>query len=226
MLNELEVLKMVITRLDSAGIPYMVSGSIAANFYTTPRMTRDIDVVIEVGEEDTEKLFSLYSDDFYIDRDLVKEAIRDKQMFNIIHNEAIIKIDFIVRKETEYRKIEFERRRSLIFEGLRIFITSPEDLIISKLYWAKDSLSEMQMRDTSPQIESRFIEMMMKKSGEERMRLGFSMFEMARRQVIASIKRDEPNADIREIRKGIFLRFYGLEFSPEEQRIIIERIQR
>lgn len=226
MLNELEVLKTVITRLDSAGIPYMVSGSIAANFYTTPRMTRDIDIVIEVGEEDIEKLFSLFSDDFYIDRDLVKEAIRDKQMFNIIHNEAIIKIDFIVRKETEYRKIEFERRRSLTFEGLRIFITSPEDLIISKLYWAKDSLSEMQMRDTSPQIESRFIEMMMKKSGEERMRLGFSMFEMARRQVIASIKMDEPNADIREIRKGIFLRFYGLEFSPEEQRIIIERIQR
>ena len=62
MLSELEVLKTVITRLDSAGIPYMVSGSIAANFYTTPRMTRDIDIVIELGKEDAEKLFSLFSD--------------------------------------------------------------------------------------------------------------------------------------------------------------------
>jgi len=52
------------------------------------------------------------------------------------------------------------------------------------------------------------------------------MFEMARRQVIASIKMDKPEADIREIRKGIFLRFYGPEFSPEEQWKILERIQR
>lgn len=147
MLNELEVLKTVITRLDSAGIPYMVSGSIAANFYTTPRMTRDIDIVIELEKEDAEKLFSLFSDDFYIDIESAKVAIRDKQMFNIIHNEAIIKVDFIIRKDIEYRKIEFERRRSIIFEGLRIYITSPEDLIISKLYWAKDSFSEMQIRD-------------------------------------------------------------------------------
>ena len=44
MLNELEVFKIVITRLDSAGTFYMVIGSVAANFYTTPRMTRDIDM--------------------------------------------------------------------------------------------------------------------------------------------------------------------------------------
>jgi len=82
------------------------------------------------------------------------------------------------------------------------------------------------MKDTSPQVESRFIEMLMKKSGQERMMLGFSMFDMARRQVIASIKMDNPDADVKEIRKGIFLRFYGHEFSPEEQRKILERIQR
>lgn len=82
------------------------------------------------------------------------------------------------------------------------------------------------MKDTSPQVESRFIEMLMKKSGQERMMLGFSMFDMARRQVIASIKMDNPDVDVKEIRKGIFLRFYGHEFSPEEQRKILERIQR
>jgi hypothetical protein len=80
------------------------------------------------------------------------------------------------------------------------------------------------MKDTSPQVESRFIEMLMKKSGQERMKLGFSMFDMARRQVIASIQMNKPSADIGEIRKGIFLRFYGLEFSPEEQQKILEWI--
>ena len=48
---------------------------------------------------------------------------------------------------SEYRRLEFERRRSIFFEGLKIDITSPEDLVISKLYWAKNSLSETQLRD-------------------------------------------------------------------------------
>ena len=80
------------------------------------------------------------------------------------------------------------------------------------------------MNDTVPEIESRFYQMMMKKNGEERLKMGLSMFNMARRQVEASIKANKPNADIRDIRKGIFLRFYGHEFSPEEQEKILKRI--
>lgn len=80
------------------------------------------------------------------------------------------------------------------------------------------------MNDTRSEIESRFHQMMMKKSGEERLEMGFSMFDMARRQVEASIKADKPDADIRGIRRGIFLRFYGHEFSPEEQEKIMKRI--
>src|SRR3990172_820663 len=74
MTDEQEVLKIVTTRLESAGIRYMLTGSIAANFYTTPRMTRDIDIIVEVGEKDTERLFALFSDDFYADRDSIKTA--------------------------------------------------------------------------------------------------------------------------------------------------------
>ncbi len=147
MANELEVLKIVVGKLQSANIPYMVSGSIAANFYTIPRMTRDIDIIIEAGERDAGKLFSLFSDEFYAELDSIKNAIRDKHMFNIIHNEGIVKVDFIIRKDSEYRRLEFERRRSIVFEGMKITITSPEDLVISKLYWAKDSLSEAQLKD-------------------------------------------------------------------------------
>lgn len=147
MIDELEVLKIVTKKLESADIPYMVSGSIAANFYTTPRMTRDIDIVIQVRAADVERIYSLFSDEFYADKDMIRDAVREKRIFNIIHNEGIIKVDFIVRKDTEYRKLEFDRRRSIIFEGIEINIVSAEDLIISKLYWAKDSLSELQIRD-------------------------------------------------------------------------------
>lgn len=147
MIDELEVLKIVIERLESAGIQYMITGSIAANFYATPRMTRDIDIVIKVGEEDVENFFALFSRDFYIDREMIKQAVRNRGMFNIIHNEGIVKVDFIIRKDDEYRKTEFDRKNRIDFEGIKIYATSPEDLILSKLYWAKDTLSEVQIRD-------------------------------------------------------------------------------
>ena len=77
----------------------MITGSTAANFYTTPRMTRDIDIVIEVGGENTETLFLLFASDFYIDKDSMKNAIHNRQIFNIIHNEGLIKVDFIIKKK-------------------------------------------------------------------------------------------------------------------------------
>ena len=55
------------------------------------------------------------------------------------------------------------------------------------------------MNDTSPLVESQFLNMMMEKSGQERLRMGFSMFEMARRQVVASVKMNNPDADVKEI---------------------------
>lgn len=112
----------------------MLTGSIATNFYTIPRMTRDIDIVIDVLESDVEKLINCFGDDFYVSKDSVKNALQNRKMFNIIHNEALIKIDFIVKKDSEYRKLEFDRKTSIDFEGEDIYIARPEDLIISKLF--------------------------------------------------------------------------------------------
>ena len=60
MSEELEVLKIVTGRLNEADIPYMISCSIAANYYTIPRMTRDIDVVIELKENAIDKFIALF----------------------------------------------------------------------------------------------------------------------------------------------------------------------
>ncbi len=164
LINEIEILKLVVKRLASARIPYMVTGSIAANFYTTPRMTRDIDIVVAVEEKDAEALYSLFSSDFYVDKQAIKNAIHNKQIFNIIHNKEVVKVDFIIRKDTNYRNLEFKNRRCLDWEGQEIFVASPEDLILSKLFWARESLSEIQLRDvrnlfrTSPNLDRGYIE--------------------------------------------------------------------
>ncbi len=147
MSEELEVLKVVTQRLAGADIPYMVTGSIAANFYAVPRMTRDIDIVVELSEQDVDPVVGIFEGDFYIEREMVQRAIREKGMFNIIHTAYVIKIDFVVRKDSDYRREEFSRRRPVSVEGNEFFIVAPEDLILSKLEWAKDTHSEVQLAD-------------------------------------------------------------------------------
>ncbi len=147
MSEELEVLKTVTGRLDGAGIPYMVTGSMAVNYYGQPRMTRDIDVVVELTGADADWLRELFAEDFYIDVDAARQAIADTGTFNIIHTARVVKVDFVVRKGSDYRRTEFSRRRRVSVEGQPLFIVAPEDLIISKLEWARESRSDVQLAD-------------------------------------------------------------------------------
>ena len=110
MSEELEVLKEVARRLEKAAIPYMITGSIAANFYTVPRLTRDIDIVVELSQRDLDRFIPLFEKDYYLEPQTVRKAVESKGMFNLIHDEFIIKIDFVVRKDTAYRRREFSRK--------------------------------------------------------------------------------------------------------------------
>lgn len=132
----------------------MVTGSTAVSFYALPRMTRDIDVVLEVGEEEADKVYRLFEKDFYVAPEAVREAIARRGMFNVIHSASVIKIDFIVRKDEAYRKEEFQRRRAITVEGVEIAVVAPEDLVLSKLVWAKDSRSELHLNDVRNVLKS------------------------------------------------------------------------
>jgi len=144
--EELDVLKMVATRLTASDIPYMVTGSMAANYYAVPRMTRDIDLVVELSSGDADRLAILF-EDFYLDPDAARTAIAARTSFNAIHTASVVKVDFMVRKDSEYRREELRRRRRVMLDDIPIFIVTPEDLIISKLDWARDTRSPVQMAD-------------------------------------------------------------------------------
>lgn len=145
--NELDIMRDVSRRLDSAGIAYMLTGSMAMNYYAHPRMTRDIDLVVALTPADTDRVVALFEADYYISRDAVLNSIAEESIFNLIHNESVIKVDCIIRKNTAYRQVEFERRTRIEIESFSVWIASKEDLIISKLAWARDSHSEMQLGD-------------------------------------------------------------------------------
>ena len=92
MSEQLDVLKLVAERLHRADIAYMVSGSVALNYYAQPRLTRDIDIVVALSREDAERVINLFAEDFYIDADAVRHAIAQLGMFNIIHYDHIIEV--------------------------------------------------------------------------------------------------------------------------------------
>lgn len=154
MSDELHILTSVAARLDGAGISYMVTGSMAANFYTTPRMTRDIDLVIELSEEDIHRVVQLFHDEYYIDRDMVQQAVQRRSMFNMIHNALVVKVDCVVKKDSDYRREEFARRRPVAIAEQQVFMVAPEDLILSKLDWAKESRSQLQLDDVRNLLRS------------------------------------------------------------------------
>jgi hypothetical protein len=151
---ELEVLRDVSEKLACAGIPYMLTGSWALNYYAEPRMTRDIDVVVELDAQRADKLIELFESEYYIPQNAVARALANQSLFNIIHSQRIVKVDFIIRKNTAYRLAEFSRRRQVEVQDMMVWIVSKEDLIISKLIWAKESHSEFQLRDVRNLLKS------------------------------------------------------------------------
>ena len=142
-----EFLVLSAERLDQAHIPYMLSGSVALSIYAQPRMTRDVDFVIDINEGQVNAFLELFEADCYVDRESVLEAVRSRGMFNVIHQAWVVKADFVVRKDQPFRKVEFERRRTVTIEGKDLSVVTAEDLLLSKLHWAKNSRSELQLGD-------------------------------------------------------------------------------
>jgi hypothetical protein len=127
MTEELDVLRIISERLRGAGVPFMLTGSFALGYYDKPRMTRDLDFVVAPLERHVDALVSAFSTDFYIDENAARSAIKSQRKFNLMLLDGAIKVDLIVRKNSEYRHSEFERRKSVEFAGISTWIMNRED---------------------------------------------------------------------------------------------------
>jgi hypothetical protein len=144
-----ELLEIIVKILEKLNIPYLVTGSTAAMAYGEPRLTNDIDIVAGIHSSHVPKLLAeLPSDQFYFDDDMIREAIRHKTQFNIIHPSSGLKIDIIIRNETAFNDSRFHRiRRIKPGENYEADFASPEDIIIMKMRYFKDGGSDKHLRD-------------------------------------------------------------------------------
>jgi hypothetical protein len=141
------LLEEVCLALNKANISYMVSGSMAMTLYTIPRMTRDIDIIIELNKEDIDMFYDIFAGHAYIDKLTVEEEVKRRGMFNVIDHRTGYKVDFMLKKFSEYREKEFERRQFTTMFGFPMWVVSLEDLILSKIIWIQEYQSERQIED-------------------------------------------------------------------------------
>lgn len=142
-----EFLKILILFFDQYKIPYMLSGSVAMSTYILPRFTRDFDFIVILKPGDAQLLSNYFNEGYYCDEDSIRDAIKYRTMFNIIDHKSNFKADFIVLKDEPFYQEEFLRRRLIDFTGIKIYIVTPEDLLLSKLIWIQELQSSLQMED-------------------------------------------------------------------------------
>jgi hypothetical protein len=150
MIGPIEVLKDVVAKFEKLGLDYFLVGSLAAMYYSRPRFTNDIDLVVQIPSikiREFETHFPIeeyYCPPFEV---LSDEVIR-KGSFNLIHQLSGIKIDLVLNKANEFYLNEFSRRvKVTLIPNFQAFIASPEDIILKKLEFYQEGQSQKHLLD-------------------------------------------------------------------------------
>lgn len=104
----------------------------------------------------------IFDSNYYVHKPSILEEIQRRGVFNVIDNRSGYKVDFVIRKNNAFRRLEFERRKRSNVLGFDAWIVSLEDLILSKIIWIQDFQSDKQINDIkslleNPQLNNEYI---------------------------------------------------------------------
>jgi hypothetical protein len=147
--NEQELLVDALRRLNRAGLPYMLTGSMASNYWGIPRTTHDLDFVIQLPAGGIPKMMKEFGGDLFLDEESVRAAFRPPYQFNAIDTRSALKIDFWMARPEAFDQEMFRRRMKVEVFGELAWIATKEDVILHKLYWNQITPSERQLGDAA-----------------------------------------------------------------------------
>ena len=148
--ESLRVLLQVVQVLEKLGVEYHVGGSYASSMHGVPRQTQDIDLVVNLPLDLVDKLVRSLADDFFVQENPARDAVKARQSFNAVHLSTGLKVDFFIRGESPFDLEEFARHRpELLLENRKVVVKSPEDTVLRKLQWyrAGGEISDRQWTD-------------------------------------------------------------------------------
>lgn len=161
MQNEpVEVTLKVTGVFERLGVPYLIGGSLASALHGMVRTTQDSDIVAEMRLEHLQPFVAALQAEFYMDDELIAEAIRRNTGFNLIHRETFFKVDVFIPRPRPFLQAQLARaqRQTFAFETeISAKFASPEDTILSKLEWYRlgGEVSERQWRDILGVLKTR-----------------------------------------------------------------------
>jgi hypothetical protein len=148
----IEVTLKVIRVLEKLGIAYHIGGSLASSAFGIARSTLDVDIVADIRPEQATAISGYLGEEFYVDSEMILDAIKRESSFNLIHLETLFKVDIFVVKHDPFDQLAFSRRiRKSLSEAdsQELFFATPEDIILRKLLWYKEGeqVSDRQWKD-------------------------------------------------------------------------------
>jgi hypothetical protein len=148
---ETNLFRLFLSPLEKSGFHYMVTGAAASIVYGEPRLTHDIDLVIELHGQDAGRIAQAFpADQFYCPPvEVLEEESKRSQRghFNVIHLASGFKADFYLKGQDELHRWAMANRRRVKMEGLSIWIAPPEYVIVRKLEYYRQGGSEKHIRD-------------------------------------------------------------------------------
>jgi len=142
----IETLTVVADALDAIGVPYAVTGSVASSVHGLTTSTYDADLIVLAGPKHAAALSEKLQPRFYAPEDMLLEAVRNHSFVNVVDNRTSYKVDFSFIGDDPFLVEVLRRRvkRSFGKHHKEFWFVTPEDIILMKLLWRKDTQSTKQ----------------------------------------------------------------------------------
>jgi hypothetical protein len=147
--TEQDLLLDCLRRLNRTGVEYLLTGSMASNYWGIPRTTHDLDFVVALETSAVPAIVRSFAADFYLEESAVRDALEPPRQFNAIDLRSALKVDFWVLKRTPFDQEIFRRRVPIVLLGEPAWIATAEDVVLHKLHWNAITPSDRQIGDAA-----------------------------------------------------------------------------
>jgi hypothetical protein len=141
---------------EDLNVTYAVVGSMASSYFGDARMTNDVDIVADLRSDQVDAFVAQFPEqDFYVSDQAVRDAIKARSQFNIIHPDSGLKLDVMIPSAGEHSEVELRRRVRVKPVGgdAETFLAAPEDIIIKKMEFYREGGSQKHLRDIAGMLK-------------------------------------------------------------------------
>jgi hypothetical protein len=150
-MSEGDLFLVFVREFDALGLTYMLTGSVASTLYGEPRVTHDVDVVLELSPRMVRQFAAAFPlERFYCPpEEVLRQEVlrRQRGHFNLIAQDTGFKADVYLANEDPLHAAALAVRRRIVVDGVGVWVAPPEYVIVRKLEFYREGRSEKHLRD-------------------------------------------------------------------------------